>query len=80
MRQRKTMLCSIFNHKLTSAKRRMSAEKITFVYAITFTPKMICYCHMLKFTRRVFDSSIISFIVDEKEFSISNDKVVFWES
>ena len=73
------MLSSIFNHKLTSPKRRMSAEKTTFVYTITFTPTMICYCHMLKFTRRVFDSSFISIIVDEKEFSISNYKVVFWK-
>lgn len=77
---KKDMLCSIFNHKLTSPKRRMSAEKITLVYAITFTPKMISYCHMLQFTRRVFDSSFISFIVHEKEFSISNYKGVFWKT
>ena len=41
---------------------------------------MICYCHMLQFTRRVFDSSFISFIVHGKEFSISNYKGVFWKT
>ena len=48
----------------------MSAQKITFAYAITFTPKMICYCHTPEFTRGVFDSSLISLIVHEKELSI----------
>ena len=41
MSRKKAMLCSIFNHKHSPSKIRMSAYKTTFVYAIKTTPKMI---------------------------------------
>ena len=55
----------------------MSAQKITVAYAITFTPKMICYCHTPEFTRGVFDSSLISLIVHERSYPSGTKRLSF---